>query len=37
MDQVDAALDAVKHLEQLPSIGILTERLIPGKRGSAGS
>jgi 2-methylcitrate dehydratase PrpD len=37
MDQVDASLDAVKHLEQLPSIGILTERLIPGKRGSAGS
>jgi 2-methylcitrate dehydratase PrpD len=36
-DRVEAALDEVKRLEQLSSISILTELLIPGKRGSAGS
>ena len=35
-DQVEAALETIKRLEQLPSIRILTERLIPGKRGTAG-
>jgi 2-methylcitrate dehydratase PrpD len=37
MEKVEAARDAVKRLEQLPSIKILTEQLIPGKRGSAGT
>ena len=37
MERVEAALDAVKRLEQLSSVSILTELLIPGKRGSAGS
>jgi 2-methylcitrate dehydratase PrpD len=34
LTQVEAALDAVKRLESLASIRILTEPLIPGKRGS---
>jgi 2-methylcitrate dehydratase PrpD len=34
LTQVEAVLDAVKRLERLPSIRILTEQLIPGKRGS---
>ncbi|HKY08820.1 MAG TPA: hypothetical protein VJQ55_11280, partial [Candidatus Binatia bacterium] len=34
--QAEAALDAVKRLEQLSSLRILTDLLIPGKRGSAG-
>ncbi len=37
IEKVEAALDAVKRLEQLSSVRILTELLIPGKRGSAGS
>ena len=35
-EQVEATLGVVKRLEQVSSISILTELLIPGKRGSAG-
>jgi 2-methylcitrate dehydratase PrpD len=35
-EQVEDALGAVKRLEELPSVRILTERLIPGNRGSTG-
>jgi 2-methylcitrate dehydratase PrpD len=34
-EKIAAALDAVKRLEQLSSVSILTELLIPGKPGSA--
>ena len=37
IEQVEAVVDTVKRLEQLSSLSILTELLIPGKRGSAGS
>jgi 2-methylcitrate dehydratase PrpD len=37
VESVEATLDAVKRLEQLPSMRILTDLLIPGKRGSAGA
>ena len=37
IEKVEAVLDTVKRLEQLSSVRILTELLIPGKRGSAGS
>ena len=37
MEKVDAALNAVKRLEQFSSVRILTELLIPDKRGSADS
>ena len=36
VEKLEAVLEAVKRLERLPSIGILTDLLIPGKRGSAG-
>ncbi|HSK30954.1 MAG TPA: MmgE/PrpD family protein, partial [Candidatus Limnocylindria bacterium] len=34
MQQVEAALDAIRRLDRLPSIRILSEQLIPGKPGS---
>jgi 2-methylcitrate dehydratase PrpD len=34
LSQVEAVLDVVKRLDRLPSIGTLTEQLIPGKRDS---
>jgi 2-methylcitrate dehydratase PrpD len=37
VESVEATLDAVKRLEQLASMRILTDLLIPGKRGSAGA
>ncbi len=36
-EQVESTLGAVKRLEELPSVRILTEQLIPGNRGSTGS
>ena len=36
-EKVEAVIEKVKELEQLSSPRILTELLIPGKRGSAGS
>jgi 2-methylcitrate dehydratase PrpD len=35
-EKIAAALDAVQRLEQLSSVSMLTELLIPGKPGSAG-
>lgn len=37
VEKVEAVLTAVKQLEHLPSVRILTELLIPGKRGDAGA
>jgi 2-methylcitrate dehydratase PrpD len=35
-DRAEAALATIKRLEEVPSMRILTDLLIPGKRGSAG-